>query len=85
MVIVLAAFAHATRLAAYRLLSASGDAGMAAGEIAEGLSIAPNTLSSHLAILSRAGVVSQRRSGRMIIYRARGDTAREVAEALVAL
>jgi ArsR family transcriptional regulator len=41
---------------------------LAAGDIAEELRVAPNTLSPHLAVLARAGLVSSRRQGRSVIY-----------------
>jgi len=67
----LAALAQANRLAMFRLLVRSGDKGMAAGEIAEALGIAPNTLSFHLGQLSSAGLVASRREGRSIVYHVR--------------
>ncbi|WP_026380347.1 ArsR/SmtB family transcription factor [Afifella pfennigii] len=75
----LSALAHETRLSVFRALVTAGADGLAAGEIAEGLSVLPNTLSAHLAQLSRAGLVSATREGRSIRYRA--DYAR--IEALV--
>jgi DNA-binding transcriptional ArsR family regulator len=43
--------------------------GIAAGSIARELGIPHNTMSSHLAILVNAGLVSARREGRSIIYK----------------
>lgn len=64
------ALSQDTRLKAFRLLVSHEPDGMAAGDIARILGVPHNTMSSHLAILARAGwVVSQRRS-RQIIYRA---------------
>lgn len=63
-----AALAHATRMAVFRLLLAEGEEGLAAGVIAERLGIVPSTLSSHLAQLERAGLLTSRRSQRRIIY-----------------
>lgn len=62
------ALAQESRLAAFRLLVRAGESGLPAGEIARGLRIPHNTLSSHLAILTRAGIVRSRREGRSIIY-----------------
>jgi DNA-binding transcriptional ArsR family regulator len=62
------ALAQESRLAAFRLLAQSGDAGLPAGEIARALRVPHNTLSTHLAILSQAGIVRSRREGRRIIY-----------------
>ncbi len=67
----LAAFAslsQETRLMVFRLLIEYGRDGAAAGAIAEELNIPPNTLSFHLAHLSRAGLVTSERQGRSITY-----------------
>ena len=69
----LGALAHEKRLAAYRLLVASGPEGRAAGAIAEALSIPAATLSFHLAQLSQAGLVKSRQDGRFIYYSADFD------------
>ncbi|HYS12396.1 MAG TPA: metalloregulator ArsR/SmtB family transcription factor [Burkholderiaceae bacterium] len=69
-VTALAALAQTTRLAVFRLLVQQGPSGLAAGEIAEKLSIAPATLSFHLKELSHAGLVSTRQDGRFIFYAA---------------
>ena len=65
----LSALAQASRLNAFRLLVTQGETGLAAGEIARHLDIPHNTLSSHLAILSNAGLVRSERQSRSIIYR----------------
>jgi DNA-binding transcriptional ArsR family regulator len=64
------ALAQETRLAAFRLLVVHAQDGLLAGEIARQLGVPHNTLSSHLAILERAGLIAQNRSGRTITYRA---------------
>jgi ArsR family transcriptional regulator, arsenate/arsenite/antimonite-responsive transcriptional repressor len=66
----LAALAHEHRLAIYRLLVQTGPEGMAAGEISEAMGIAPSSLSFHLALLNRAGLIAQRRESRSLIYSA---------------
>ena len=66
----LEALAHETRLSVFRLLVQAGPAGLAAGDIAESLGARQNTMSSHLAKLHRAGIVTSQRDGRNIIYRA---------------
>jgi len=63
-----AALAQESRLATFRLLVQAGASGLPAGEIARTLSIPHNTLSTHLAILSQAGIVRSHREGRNIIY-----------------
>mgnify|MGYP000067028296 CR=1 FL=1 len=70
----LAALAQDNRLDAYRLLVQAGPNGLAAGEIAERLKPAPNTLSFHFDRLRHAALVTQRRDGRSLIYAARYDT-----------
>lgn len=64
----LAALAQASRLALFRLLVQKGPDGMAAGEIAGQLGIAPNTLSFHLKELSHAGLLKSRQEGRYVYY-----------------
>jgi ArsR family transcriptional regulator len=44
--------------------------GLAAGAIAETIGCAQNTLSSHIGMLVRAGLVRGTRAGRSIVYRA---------------
>ena len=41
---------------------------MPAGEIAEQLNVPTNTMSSHLAVLSRAGIIASHKQGRSVIY-----------------
>ena len=69
-ILALAALAQSTRLDVFRLLVKHQPAGLAAGDIAKALAVPQNTMSSHLAILSRAGLVTARRFSRSIIYRA---------------
>ena len=69
-VAALSALAHEGRLAIFRLLVRAGTGGVAAGEIARKLTIAPNTLSASLTVLANAGLVASRRDGRSIIYSA---------------
>ena len=69
-VTALAALAQATRLDTFRLLVKHEPEGVAAGELARAVGVPQNTLSAHLAILSRAGLVKGERHSRSIIYRA---------------
>jgi ArsR family transcriptional regulator len=69
----LSALAHGHRLAVFRLLVRAGAEGMPAGEIAREIGLRPNTLSSHLTILSHAGLIHSRRESRSIIYSASYD------------
>jgi DNA-binding transcriptional ArsR family regulator len=66
----LAALAQPTRLAIYRLLVARGPEGMAAGQVAGKLKVAPATMSFHFRTLSHAGLVESRQDGRFIYYAA---------------
>ena len=65
----LAALAQPTRLAIFRLLIKHEPVGITAGVIADTIGAPHNTLSSHLAILVRAGLLRSARDGRTIIYR----------------
>jgi ArsR family transcriptional regulator, arsenate/arsenite/antimonite-responsive transcriptional repressor len=69
-ILALAALAQSTRLEVFRLLIKHEPEGLAAGEIAKKLAVPQNTMSAHLAVLSRAGLVAARRIGRSIVYRA---------------
>ena len=64
----LSALAHPGRLAAFRMLVQAGAEGMPAGEIARALDTPANSMSTQLAILTRAGLIQSRRDGRSIIY-----------------
>jgi DNA-binding transcriptional ArsR family regulator len=66
----LAALGQPARLEIFRMLIGRESDGLPAGAIAEAIGCAHNTLSSHLSILARAGLVRARRNGRSIIYRA---------------
>ncbi|SDX24255.1 ArsR/SmtB family transcription factor [Lysobacter enzymogenes] len=74
----LSALAHADRLAAFRMLVRAGPQGMASGEIAEALAIAPTRMSFHLAALERAKLLRSWRDGRRILYAASYDDMREL-------
>ena len=69
----LGALAQEHRLALFRLLVQAGRDGMAAGAIASALGIPNSSLSFHLAQLSRAGLIRQRRQHRSLIYSADYD------------
>lgn len=68
-VTALSALAQSTRLEVFRLLIRSEPGGLPAGEIAKRLDVPHNTMSTHLTILSRAGLISSDRRGRSIVYR----------------
>ena len=66
----LGALAQEHRLALFRLLVRAGPEGMPAGAIAAALGVPNSSLSFHLTQLSRAGLISQRRQHRSLIYSA---------------
>jgi ArsR family transcriptional regulator len=66
----LAALAQSVRLQVYRLLVVAGSEGMTPGALAEQLDVAAPTLSFHLKELTNAGLVTQERVSRNLIYRA---------------
>lgn len=69
-VAALNAIAHDHRLEIYRVLVERGSDGLPAGVIAERLEMAPSSLTFHLQQMLHAGVISQRRLGRQLIYAA---------------
>lgn len=79
----LAALGQPTRLEIFRLLIRSGSNGLLAGSIAETIGCPHNTLSSHLSILARAGLIRGTREGRTILYRADVDGMRALLSFLV--
>lgn len=74
----LSALAQNTRLETFRLLVKHEPEGVPAGELARLLDVPQNTMSAHLATLSRAGVVMSERQSRSIIYRANLDALRDL-------
>lgn len=74
----LAALAQTTRLDTFRLLVKREPEGIPAGELARLIEVPQNTMSAHLAVLSRAGLVTAERQSRSIIYRANLAVLQEV-------
>lgn len=66
----LGALAHEYRLAIYRLLVEQGPAGLPAGVIGERVGLVPSSLTFHLQALHRAGLITQVRASRQLIYSA---------------
>ncbi|WEX08026.1 metalloregulator ArsR/SmtB family transcription factor [Chelativorans sp. AA-79] len=64
----LSALGQETRLEIFRLLVRTGTEGIPAGEIAARLDVVQNTMSTHLKILTHAGLVRAEREGRVIRY-----------------
>ena len=79
----LAALGQPTRLDIFRLLMRQGPDGLLAGAIAEAIGCPHNTLSSHLSILARAGLIRGTRAGRTILYRPDVDAMRALLAFLV--
>ncbi|OJF93317.1 ArsR/SmtB family transcription factor [Pararhizobium antarcticum] len=77
-ILALAALAQSTRLETFRLLVRHSPDGLPAGEIARALAIPHNTMSTHLNILSRVGLLSAERRSRVIVYRADVPRLREL-------
>jgi len=77
-VLALAALAQPTRLEVFRLLVNQEPKGLPAGDIARALAVPQNTMSAHLAVLSRASLVFGKRFSRSIVYRADLTRLREV-------
>lgn len=77
-IFVLAALAQSTRLDVFRRLVKHEPKGLPAGDLARSFAVPHNTMSSHLAILSRAGLISGERHSRSIVYRADLDCFREM-------
>src|SRR6195256_6866926 len=69
-VTALAALAQDNRFDIFRLLVQAGPEGMPAGQVAEAVDLAPNTLTFHFDRLRIAGLVTVRRDGRSMIYAA---------------
>ena len=70
----LGALAKETRLELFRLLVTCGPQGLPAGVIAERLGVLPSSLSFHLQQLTHAGLITQRRLSRHLIYSAEYGT-----------
>ena len=69
-VTALGALAQDTRLRAFRLLVERGPDGLPAGQLAAALDVPPSSLTFHLQQLLHAGLVTQRRASRNLIYAA---------------
>ena len=82
-ILALAALAQGTRLDTFRLLVRHEPEGLPAGEVARQLAVPHNTMSAHLAILTRASLIKAERQSRSIIYRADLAILREMTLFLV--
>ena len=75
---VMSALAQATRLNVFTILAGQHPAGLSAGEIAAKTDTPANTMSAHLAILSRAGLVTSSKKGRVVTYSACPSAVRDL-------
>ena len=80
----LAALAQESRLRVFRTLVVAGPLGLTPGALSDELGLAATTLSFHLKELTNAGLVSQQRDGRNLIYRAAYDRMNAVLAYLTA-
>ena len=76
---VMSALAQPTRLEVFTQLARARPDGLSAGDIAARTGTPATTMSAHLAILSRAGLVTSEKAGRHIIYKAEPDAVRDLA------
>ena len=80
----LAALAQESRLRLFRLLVVAGPGGATPSRMGEALGIAPTSISFHMKELLNAGLVSQVRDGRHIIYRAQVESMNDLLGFLTA-
>ena len=76
--LALAALAHKTRLETFRLLVRHEPNGLSTGELVEATGLTQSTFSTHLAVLTKAGLVRTEKHGRRMIQRANIDALREL-------
>jgi len=79
----LSALAQETRLEIFRLLVRKGATGMAAGALSEHFAMPPATMSFHLKELTTAGLITNRRASRSIIYAANYEQMQELISYLL--
>lgn len=77
------ALSQETRLGIVRTLVVAGPEGLAAGSIAERMGVSPSNLSFHLKELDHAGLISQRRESRSIVYTASYNALAELVKFLM--
>lgn len=79
----LGAIAHEGRLALLRRLIQAGPDGVRAGQLAADAGLSAPTASAQLLVLRTAGLISSRREGRQIIYRANYEAMTELLKYLM--
>ncbi len=82
-ILAFSALAQPTRLEVFRLLMEHEPDGLPAGEVARRMGVPHNTMSTHLAILTRTGLIDAERQSRSIVYRAQLEAVRGLAGFLV--
>lgn len=82
---ILSALGQTTRLRVVLTLVAAGDGGMASSDIADDVGVPRNLMSSHLAVLSKAGAVVSLKRGRAVTYTVSSETIGELANYVLRL
>ncbi len=80
----LSALAHPTRLGVFRVLAAAAPETLRAGVIAEKVDVAPSTLTQHLHVLERAGLIARHAHGRERLYAVESDAIAGLLQYLIA-
>lgn len=80
---LMSALAQPTRMAVFLTLGKHGVEGLPVGELARLMDTPPNTMSTHLSILARAGAVAANRDGRVVSYTVLPAAVRDLALFLV--
>ncbi|MEA3051898.1 MAG: ArsR family transcriptional regulator, arsenate/arsenite/antimonite-responsive transcriptional [Sphingomonadales bacterium] len=75
---MMSALAQPTRLSVFTILAGQQPGGLSAGDIAARSKTPPNTMSAHLAILNRAGLVTSSKQGRVVTYTACPSAVRDL-------
>ena len=78
-----AALGNSIRLECFRYVIRAGAAGRCAGDIARELKVAPSTLSSHLGVLQRCGLLTSRRDRQQVIYAVEAEHVRDLVAFLL--
>jgi len=79
---VMSALAQSTRMRVFVMLVEAGTAGLGSTEIADRVGVPRNLMSSHLAVLSKAGVIEYEKNGRSVTYTAASGVVAALAEFL---
>ena len=80
----LAELGHKTRLLIYRFLVKMGSRGIPVGDIQKELGIPNSTLSHHISRLSKVGLISQEREGRVLFCRPQIEQLQSIIDFLTA-